>query len=548
MDKLIIRAAEPRLSLIREQSLRAGYEAIDNCHIEEIPDLCVAYHSIFGVIIDVDLVSFNFVRELRASVKDPLYPIILLSENPFDNIDEWMSAGASELVYMALPESIIDKRVGNVIRLYCMSGSLANQSYDRLTGLYNRYSFFHFAQEMIKKDPDADYSIIISDIENFKRINELFGEEKGNELLAYVGRGLSMLNSDNMLFARFNGDQFVGIMKIEDPNAEPDIDLLSKGLEIMYANAPVSRFTVKFGLYDNIDKTLPMSMICDRAMMALRSVKHQYGLTHGKYTPQMQLQYNREQRILDSMESALKNNQFLVYYQPKHDAESSAIVGVEALVRWTHPEYGFMSPGEFIPLFERNGFISQLDKYVWNRVCKDVKQWQDEGLPVVPVSVNVSRLDLIRDNFLSEVMLPLEKYKLSPSYFHMEVTESIYMEDAEILVPVVEKMRELGIKVELDDFGSGFSSLSMLSKLPLDIVKIDIGLVREINNNPTVVSSIVSLMHTLGYGVTAEGVETPAQLEALRQMECECVQGYYFSKPLTKNGMKEYFTLYPVQT
>ena len=442
MDKVIVKTASPEIMALQRQTMKAGYEALTDVSMEDIPVLCAESADVHGLLIDRAMITPEQIRQLRARLRSALFPIILFSEpmTP-EETDQWITAGATEILTMPISAALMGRRIDNVIRLYCISRSLSDQEHDRLTGLYNRYAFYHFAQEMIANDPCAEYTIILSDIEDFRLINQRFGEEKGDELLAYVGRALGAISGEAMLFARYSGDQFVGIIKRVVPESDADEAPLTNGMDMLYANAPLAHFKVKFGLYDNVDKSLPISIMCDRAAMALRTVKHQYNQTLAKYSPQMQQQFNREQRIIDSMEEALAQEQFQVYYQPKHDVQSSRIVGVEALVRWIHPSYGFMSPGEFIPLFERNGFISQLDKYVWRHVCRDVKEWLAHGLPVVPVSVNASRRDLLQEGYLQAVQAPLKEYGVDPRYFHMEITESIFMEDAEILAPVIEQLR-----------------------------------------------------------------------------------------------------------
>ena len=537
MDKVIVKTNNPMIRELQNQTMKVGYEAIYDCEIPEIPTICASHKDVHGLLVDRELITPEEVRQLRETLQNELFPIILFAGDMTDpEAGAWIGAGVSEILQLPMPAPLIGKRIGNVIRMYCMSG----QSRDRLTGLYNRHAFYHFAREMILADPEAEYTIIISDIEHFKLINERFGEETGDQLLKYVGDSLSAMNGEDVLFARYGGDEFVGIMKRNTSEVEQSEAPLANGMEFMYANAPVEHFEAKFGIYDNVDKSLPISIMCDRAMVALKTIKSQYGRMLAKYTPQMQQKFLREQQIVDSMEEAIRQEQFQVYYQPKHSAVTSEVIGVEALVRWEHPSFGFMSPGEFIPLFERNGFISKLDLYVWNQVCKDVKRWQQMGLPVVPVSVNASRRDIIQEKFVEAIAEPLKKYEVDPAFFHMEITESIFMEDAEILAPTIKDLQEHGIRIELDDFGSGFSSLGILSKLPLDIIKLDISLIRNLEAQPQIVESIIQLMHTLGYGVIAEGVETDYQLELLQQMGCDGVQGYFYSKPLTFNGLKKY--------
>ena len=419
-----------------------------------------------------------------------------------------------------------------------------NPEIDELTGLHNRSAFYRHAKTLIEREPDAQYMIIISDIESFKAINIRYGEEMGDSLLRYVGDSLKAFNNEGTLFGRYSGDQFVGIIRQNEAHSTEDLRPMAEGMAIMYKNAPVSHFEVKFGIYDNVEKDIPISIMCDRAMMALRTIKHQYGKMVAIYDQRMRQQYMKEQQIQESMEEALSERQFKVYYQPKHDALSGELIGAEALVRWIHPVYGFMSPGEFLPIFEKNGFISTLDKYVYRTVLQDQKRWKESGLHIVPVSVNASRRDIIHASFLEEVISVIDSADVDADMLHMEITETTFIEDIEILRPIIEKVRERGIRIELDDFGSGFSALSLLTSLPLDVIKLDKSFIDNLEQQKIIVENVIKLCHDLGFKLTAEGVETADQLEELVRMKCDTIQGYYFSKPLAADGFEEYMKHY----
>ena len=504
------------------------------------PEKCVE-----GTILDAGMVSEDTVIQLRRIMGHPLFPIVVFGDELSESEQgKWIRSGASEVLSLPASEELVVSRLTNVIALYAMSKSLTGRSYDDLTGLYTRQAFYHFAEDMIREQPQAQYTLIISDIEEFKMINSRYGEEIGDALLRYVGKSLAAMNSKDILFARYGGDQFVGLLRHSGgTDMENEAPILG-GMAMMKKYAPVENFEVKFGIYDEVDHELPISMMCDRALMAVRSIKHQYGRTLAKYNQRMQQQYLKEQQILECMEQALSEKQFQVYYQPKHSAQTEELIGAEALVRWIHPTYGFMSPGDFIPLFEKNGFISKLDHYVWEKVCEDLTKWKRLGLPVVSVSVNASRRDLLQPDFLKKIREPAERFGVDPRLVHMEITESVYMEDAELLAPIVREVQKLGIRIELDDFGAGFSSLGILSKLPIDVIKLDISFVRSLEQQEVVVESVIRMAHRLGFDVTAEGVETDDQLELLRKMNCDCIQGYYYSKPLPESGFKEYLGSY----
>lgn len=243
---------------------------------------------------------------------------------------------------------------------------------------------------------------------------------------------------------------------------------------------------------------------------------------------------------MENMEEALDTHQFKIYYQPKHDCRTGVLCGAEALVRWEHPEYGFMSPGEFIPLFEKNGFITNLDRYVFKQVCEDQKYLHELGFETIPVSINASRLDLLQPSYTDVILNLLKNEQTDPSWFHLEVTENIFMKNEEILSPVLKQFKDFGIQIELDDFGSGYSSLGILNSLPLDIIKLDRGMIRNLEEHTHVVEASIRLAHVLGFKTTAEGVETAQQVNKLKAMGCDCIQGYYYSRPLPFAGYINY--------
>ena len=250
----------------------------------------------------------------------------------------------------------------------------------------------------------------------------------------------------------------------------------------------------------------------------------------------------RNQEITDEMEKALLEEQFVVYLQPKYKTTTRELCGAEALVRWIHPEWGFQSPGEFIPLFEKNGFITKLDQYVWEKVCMLLHEWDRKGLRSIPVSVNVSRADIYNVN-LADILKGLaETYELEPSRIHLEVTESAYTEDPKQIIETMVNLRDLGLLVEMDDFGSGYSSLNMLNQLPLDVLKLDMKFIQNEMAKPAeqgILRFIMELAHWMNLYVVAEGVESEEQLERLGELGCDYVQGYYLAKPMPGTAFEQ---------
>lgn len=544
MPKIFVKTQDPSIIPKLNRFKKPGYELIPVSVDAPLDMLSPETNDIHGVMVDCDLITSEEVAEIRETMKSGTFPVFLLTKGLGDEeAGKWLRCGASDIFQVNMPPALIGLRIGMTVKLYCVEKSLFGQVTDELTGLYNKEAFYHFAKEMMLKNPEDDYVVILSDIENFKGINERFGEEKGDALLRYVGKVLGTFNNEDLLFARYSGDQFVGIMRKPDKLMEVNEDFVREGMRVSFSDAPIDHFRVQFGVYEDVDKSLPVSIMCDRALMALKTIKHRYGRIMARYTAQLQQRLSREQQILDSMEQAITEKQFEIYYQPKHDTKTSEIIGAEALVRWHHPEFGFLSPAEFIPLFERNGFIPKLDEYVWSEVCRELRGMMDAGIPVVPVSVNASRMDFLSEGFAEKLKKPLEQYSIDPGYLHLEVTEIVYMENSDVMAPIIRKIKAFGIEIELDDFGSGFSSLGNISSLPVDIIKLDISLIRNLETQPIIVDGLVHMMHSLGYKVIAEGVENDSQVEILRKMDCNYIQGYYFSKPLTLEGFCNYTEL-----
>jgi len=255
------------------------------------------------------------------------------------------------------------------------------------------------------------------------------------------------------------------------------------------------------------------------------------------YDDDMRMRELFHQRLLNDLRVAVKEEQFLVYYQPKYDiqCEPPRLASAEALVRWKHPELGMISPGDFIPLFEGNGLIGIVDGYVWQKTARQVALWQEKYRMTLPVSVNVSRSEVFDPGLSERLMRLVEDNGLDYRNIKLEVTESAYTDDAKLVLNVVKSLRDMGFEIEMDDFGSGYSSLNMLSDMPIDVLKMDMKFIRNIETSETdrrLVSLILDIAKYLKVKVVAEGVETEGQLEFLRRGNCNLVQGYYFSRPL----------------
>ncbi len=412
--------------------------------------------------------------------------------------------------------------------------------YDLLTGLLSKKAFMDGVREILDNNPDIKYELLVCDIEKFKLLNDKYGIQEGDGVLKYVGKRIKMLElSNDSLATRSNADRFFVFFRHEEGKVNR---IVSEATENIRSKFAAFNITLKFGVYIITDKTLPVNFMCDRAELAVNSIKGKYNISCVYYEDSLRKKMITEQLIVTDMETALREEQFEVYFQPKIDLLNDRMAGAEALVRWNHPKRGFISPGDFIPVFEKNGFVTKLDMYVWEKTCQYIREWKNKLGKMVPVSVNVSRLDLYMPRLVETFLSLIERYSLDVKDLHLEITESAYSEDADKLLEVVGQLKEKGFVIEMDDFGSGYSSLNMLSDMPIDILKLDMRFIQsnDLGNNRNIVNFVTGLAKWMNLLVVAEGVETQEQINVLKALECNYVQGFFYSRPLQAKVFEEY--------
>ena len=477
--------------------------------------------------------GYTFLSHMKA---DPAYasiPVIVTTQKDGEPDEVTaLSHGATDFVTKPYKPQVILHRVAGMINLRETAAMINQIQYDRLTGLYNKEFFYQRVRETLLQNPGKDYDIICSDIENFKLVNDIFGVSAGNRLLCGIADMYTRHVGKHGICGRFHADQFVCLVE-RQPSYTDDL-FAASSLEINEFSS-AKNVTMKWGIYAVVSHGVSVEQMCDRALLAARSIKGQYGKYFAMYDDTLRDKLLREQAITDGMEAALMQGQFEVYLQPKYRIRDDRLAGAEALVRWDHPEWGLQSPAVFIPLFEKNGFITRLDQFVWEKTCAVLQEWEKKGYPAVPVSVNVSRADIYNADIAEILMKTVTQYGLSPSRLHLEITESAYTENPEQIINTVTHLRELGFVIEMDDFGSGYSSLNMLNKMPLDILKLDMKFIQSETAKPVnqgILRFIMGLARWMNLSVVAEGVETKEQLVRLREIGCDYVQGYYFAKPM----------------
>ena len=407
-------------------------------------------------------------------------------------------------------------------------------SYDALTGIYNRETFYSKAQKLIQLNPDVDFAILRMDIERFKVINDLFGEKVGDKLLKYIANIYSNVNLPLCVSGRLHSDNFVVLFKYTEETCKHFIE----SLQVMASSFSLDyRVVLNFGLYriKDEDRDKPVSVMSDRAGLALKKAKGNYLVLYGEYDDDMRQDLVAEQAIVNEMGKALQQREFVLYLQPKYELANETIIGAEVLVRWQNAQRGFVSPGEFIPIFEHNGFIFNLDQYVWEESCRLLRKWLDEGRSPLPVSVNVSRVSMCSENLVGIFKNLIKKYNLPKHLLELEITESAYIDNPEYIIEVTKALQREGFVILMDDFGSGYSSLNMLKNLPVDVLKIDLKFLDSVDSSGrggNILNSVVRMAQWLDIPVIAEGVETRNQVDFLKSIGCNWVQGFYYSKPV----------------
>lgn len=469
-----------------------------------------------------------------------LVPVIVMTQRDSeeDEVDV-LAHGATDFVPKPYKPQIILHRVASLIKLRETAAMVNQFKFDSLTGLYSKAFFYQKVREKLQENLDKQYCIVSTNIENFTLYNDSFGREAGDALLKESAILLQQKGGEGIIYGRYSGDRYLCLCE-KEVEEEKILDFIENKNDKEFS--ALEQVSIKFGVYEITDRTTSVEQMCDRALLAVESISGRYDQSVAVYDDNMREKMLREKAITDCMETALAENQFVVYYQPKVNLQDNTLAGAEALVRWINPEWGFMNPGEFIPLFEKNGFISQLDEYVWESVCRQLRQWKDQGLPIIPVSVNVSRIDIFHSHLVELFRDLIERYDLNPYYLHLEITESAYTEHSEQILETVNRLRHLGFVIEMDDFGSGYSSLNILSQMSLDVVKLDLKFIQNELARPaekSLIEDVIKMAHKLDLTVVAEGVETRDQEKRLQIAGCDVGQGYLFSKPIPKEEFEK---------
>lgn len=440
---------------------------------------------------------------------------------------------------------------GNLVKLFGVLSDITDKkmmeekiqlmaNHDLLTKLPNRNRFIEKLEELIEAYSKCgkQFAVLKLDIDGFKYIPDTLGSEVGDELLKQFAKRINNCLRKKDMFARGGSDEFmISIEELKSKDILNDIvNRIIKSLEQPFnikGNELYITVSIGISIYpDNGKKAL---QLLRNANLALHEVKKTGGNNYHILSHTNGIQSFKDYSLSRDIKKALENDEMTLYFQPRVDAETNQIIGAEALIRWNHPEWGLISPHAFIPIAEENGLISAIDEWVFKEVCRRIKDWRDRGLNVVPISINVSTTDFWNSNFLHEVTAMVESYDISQKDIEFEITESMVLSKCEQVTYSINKLKELGFKIILDDFGKGYSTLSYLTQFPFDVIKIDKSFVQNMLNgkgNIHLVKSIIYIARGLNIRIIAEGVETLEQLRILQQEQCHEIQGYLFSRPV----------------
>ncbi len=513
---------------------------------EALKILDESYNEIALVITDLYMPvmdGYSLLKRMKGVRQYSNIPIIVLTggsdEVKKDDMElRCLELGASDFILKPYNVKVILNRVNSLIRLRESTTFLHYLERDSLTGLYTKEFFYQRVGQYLRERPEDECVMFVTDIIGLKVINENYGIETGDDILKQLGDLYQKL-SCFLFCGRVEGDKIAGFLRADD--LEMLLDYIKENRHKQ--QFPVSNVIIKYGYYRIRKNTnLEPQGMYDRALLALTKIKSVYGVYISEYDDEVRKDLLLQRQIVESAEKALQDNQFTIYFQPKVNVRQEKINGAEALVRWIHPDIGFMNPADFISVFEKNGFIKKLDYYVWKEVCRSLRTWKQRGLKLVPISVNVSRRDF-EDPYLAESIIAIaDHYQVDHSLLHVEITESSYSDAPHRIAETVHKFHDAGFVVELDDFGSGYSSMVALNDLDVDVLKLDMSIVQKDDpkSEQSVLGFSMQLARMLQLKTVAEGVETKKQAERIAALGGDYIQGYYYFKPLPKDEFEKY--------
>lgn len=529
---------------ILKEILGSQYDIITATNgLEAIHELTTSIRPISLIMLDLNMPTMDGIEFLN-KIKEyniKSIPIIVITSEADMELSS-LELGATDFIKKPydMPE-IIKARVNKAIELFEDKLIISQAERDELTQVYNKNFFKEYVKKLDEYNPNIDMDLNVLDIENFHIINEIYGKEKSDEIIKYIADELKRYVKEfDGIVGRLEEDYFIMYHK----HIENYANLIKEFYALLEEKYGITGVNFKLGIYEIKDKDIETDIRINRAKLVCDHISNTSQNHYLVYNDSDQKDSLLHEQLVYDFPTSLKNREFSIYYQPKYNVEKDKyyISSSEALVRWNHSKYGMISPGIFIGLLEERGLIRELDKYVWEEAIKDLATWKKEGIDIVPVSLNVSRIDLLDDGIVSIFADLVKKYDVDSKYIYLEITESACNNNMNQLINTIEKLRDLGFKIEIDDFGAGYSSLNVLTTIPFDVLKLDMLFVRGMANNKTLkmIEIVAEIAKYLDVTLVAEGVETLDQLNQLREYGYQVIQGYYFSKPLKK---EEFYNL-----
>ena len=494
-----------------------------------------------------DIHGLEILRWIKSEERNPLIqrlPVIVMTSEQSAEVES-LRLGAIDFIPKPYPQpEVVRARVRRTIELSEDRQIIKSTERDVLTGLYNREYFYRYGEQFDQHHQSLDMDAVVLDICNFHMINERYGRAYGDQVLRRIGELVrEMVRDTGGIVCRREADTFL----IYCPHGK-DYEAILESASISLSgdeDEGKGRVRLRMGVYASVDKEIEIERRFDRAKLAADKIHSSVTRRIALYDEALHEAELFDEQLIEDFQKAVEEKQFQVYFQPKMKVQTQVptLASAEALIRWNHPVHGMLSPGRFIPLFERNGLVQKLDHYVWENTAAQIADWRKRLGRAVPVSVNVSRVDMFDEQLPYTFEAILSRYGLEPRDLLLEITESAYTDDSAQIISMVKKLRSMGFRIEMDDFGTGYSSLGMLSNLPIDVLKLDMGFVRSAfgeKKDSRMVRLIIDIADTLSVDVVAEGVETWEQVEGLKAMGCDIIQGYYFSKPVPADQFERF--------
>ena len=514
-----------------------GKEALEKIHDKS--------DGISLVLLDIlmpEFSGFDVLKQLQVEGLLSEIPVIVLTSEKDSEIESLKLGAADFLTKPYDRPEVILARVRHSMELFENSRIITATEFDKLTGLYSPEFFFEYASLYDQRFPKQVMDAVVINFARFHLLNELKGRVFGDKILSAMAEGIrSIILKYGGIAGRRDADTFFAYI----PHLDDYKIIINSINENLSSLLKASETRLRLGAYNDTEKSQPLLLRFDHALQACNSIRNKVGEEICIYDSQMAEREVFNAHLLEDFEAAIEQKQFKVNYQPKFNitGDKPLLCSAEALVRWIHPDLGFVRPDLFIPLFEENGLVTKLDRYVWEESAKQIARWKKELGVTIPVSVNVSRIDIAAPDMTDFITKIVKENGLAPKEYMLEITESAYTEDSKHIIEIVENLRALGHKIEMDDFGSGYSSLNMLTSMPIDALKMDKAFIRNIklgNKEMELVTLVLKIAQTLGVPVIAEGVETEEEYMLLKKAGCDIIQGYYFSKPIAPEEFEKF--------